>query len=62
MKPVYQRESTMKKILQTCIAIEERVGEIYQHLVKHPDANDELREITNRSRNLGPKAIAATNG
>ena len=35
----------MKAILQTCIDIEERVGEIYQQLVKHPDANDELREI-----------------
>lgn len=35
----------MKEILQACIAIEERVGEIYQHLVKHPDANEELREI-----------------
>jgi len=35
----------MKAILQTCVDIEERVGEIYQQLVKHPDANDELREI-----------------
>jgi rubrerythrin len=35
----------MKAILQTCIDIEERVGEIYQQLVNHPDANDELREI-----------------
>ena len=35
----------MKAILQTCIDIEERVGEIYQQLVGHPDANDELREI-----------------
>ncbi len=35
----------MKAILQTCIDVEERVGEIYQQLVDHPDANDELREI-----------------
>jgi rubrerythrin len=35
----------MKAVLQTCVDIEERVGEIYQQLVKHPDANDELREI-----------------
>lgn len=35
----------MKAILQTCIDIEERVGEIYQQLVNHPDANEELREI-----------------
>lgn len=35
----------MKAILQTCIDVEERVGEIYQLLVEHPDANDELREI-----------------
>ena len=35
----------MKAILQTCIDIEERVGEIYQQLVNHPNANDELREI-----------------
>ncbi len=35
----------MKAILQTCIDVEERVGEIYQQLVNHPDANDELREI-----------------
>jgi rubrerythrin len=35
----------MKAILQTCVDVEERVGEIYQQLVKHPDANDELREI-----------------
>jgi rubrerythrin len=35
----------MKAILQTCVDIEERVGEIYQQLVKHPDANGELREI-----------------
>lgn len=35
----------MKAILQTCIDIEERVGEIYQQLTAHPDANDELREI-----------------
>jgi len=35
----------MKAILQTCIDIEERVGEIYQLLVHHPDANDELRKI-----------------
>jgi rubrerythrin len=35
----------MKAILQTCVDIEERVGEIYQQLVKHPDANDELREL-----------------
>jgi rubrerythrin len=35
----------MKAILQTCIDVEERVGEIYQQLVNHPEANDELREI-----------------
>ena len=35
----------MKAILQTCIEVEERVGEIYRQLVKHPDANEELREI-----------------
>ena len=35
----------MKAVLQTCIDVEERVGEIYQQLVKHPDANEELREI-----------------
>lgn len=35
----------MRAILQTCVDVEERVGEIYQELVKHPDANDELREI-----------------
>lgn len=35
----------MKAILQTCVDVEERVGEIYQQLVNHPDANDELREI-----------------
>lgn len=35
----------MKAILQTCIDVEERVGEIYQQLAKHADANDELREI-----------------
>lgn len=35
----------MKAILQTCVDVEERVGEIYQQLVKHPDAGDELREI-----------------
>ncbi|GEM_PF-2374683 len=35
----------MKAILQSCIDVEERVGEIYQQLVNHPDANDELREI-----------------
>ena len=35
----------MRAILQTCIDIEERVGEIYQLLVNHPDANEELRDI-----------------
>ncbi len=35
----------MRAVLQTCVDVEERVGEIYQQLVKHPDANDELREI-----------------
>ena len=35
----------MKAILQTCIDVEERVGEIYQQLINHPDANEELREI-----------------
>ncbi|MDT8444960.1 MAG: ferritin family protein [Desulfuromonadales bacterium] len=35
----------MQAILQTCIDVEERVGEIYRKLVNHPDADDELREI-----------------
>jgi rubrerythrin len=35
----------MKAILQTCIDVEERVGEIYQQLVNHPDINEELRQI-----------------
>jgi len=35
----------MKAILQTCVAIEERVGEIYQQLVHHPEASEELGEI-----------------
>jgi rubrerythrin len=35
----------MKEILQTCIEVEDRVGEIYRQLVTHPDANEELREI-----------------
>lgn len=35
----------MKAIMQTCIDIEERVGEIYQQFVKHPEAGEELREI-----------------
>jgi len=35
----------MKTILQACIDVEERVGEIYQQLINHPDANEELREI-----------------
>ncbi len=35
----------MKAILQTCIDVEERVGEIYQQLVSHPDAGEDLREI-----------------
>ena len=35
----------MKAIMQTCIDVEERVGEIYQQLTHHPDANEELREI-----------------
>jgi rubrerythrin len=35
----------MQAILRTCIDIEERVGDIYQQLVKHPEANDELRDI-----------------
>jgi rubrerythrin len=35
----------MKAILQTCVDVEERVGEIYQQLVNHPDANNELSEI-----------------
>lgn len=35
----------MKAILQTCIDVEERVGEIYQQLMNHPEANAELREI-----------------
>jgi rubrerythrin len=35
----------MKAILQTCIAVEERVGDIYAELVKHPEADEELQEI-----------------
>jgi rubrerythrin len=35
----------MKAIMQTCIDIEERVGEIYQQFVKLPAASEELREI-----------------
>jgi rubrerythrin len=35
----------MKAILQTCNDIENRVGEIYQQLVNHPDASAEQREI-----------------
>lgn len=35
----------MKAILQTCVDVEKRVGEIYQLLVDHPEANDELRDI-----------------
>lgn len=35
----------MKAILQACVAVEERVGEIYQQLVHHPDAGEELRAI-----------------
>jgi len=35
----------MKAILQACIEVEERVSEIYQQLVNHPQANEELREI-----------------
>lgn len=35
----------MKEILQACIKVEERVSEIYQQLVYHPQANEELREI-----------------
>lgn len=35
----------MKAILQTCIDIEKRVGEIYQLMMKHPAASEELREI-----------------
>ena len=35
----------MKAVLQACIDIEERVGEIYQLFVKHPDISDELRDI-----------------
>jgi rubrerythrin len=35
----------MKAILQACIEVEERVGEIYRQLVKHPDAGEELRGI-----------------
>lgn len=31
--------------LKICIDIEERVGDIYRELAKHPDANDELRGI-----------------
>jgi hypothetical protein len=31
-------EATMKAVLQTCIDVEERVGEIYQQLVEHPEA------------------------
>lgn len=35
----------MKAILEACVAVEERVGEIYRLLVGHPDAGSELREI-----------------
>jgi rubrerythrin len=35
----------MKAILQICVEVEERVGEIYQQLVNHPEADAELREI-----------------
>lgn len=35
----------MSAILQVCIDIEERVGDIYRELVKHPAAGNELREI-----------------
>lgn len=35
----------MQAILKTCFEVEERVGEIYQQLVNHPEANTELREI-----------------
>jgi rubrerythrin len=35
----------MQAILKTCIEVEERVGEIYQQLVNHPEADAELREI-----------------
>jgi rubrerythrin len=35
----------VKAILQACIEVEERVGEIYQQLINHPDADEELREI-----------------
>jgi len=35
----------MRAILQTCIDVEERVGEIYRLLAEHPQAGKELREI-----------------
>ena len=35
----------MNAIMQTCIDIEERVGEIYQQFVKLTGASEELREI-----------------
>lgn len=35
----------MHAILQTCIAVEERVEAIYRALAGHPEANEELRQI-----------------
>ncbi len=35
----------MNPVLQTCVNIEARVGDIYLELVKHPAANDELKDI-----------------
>lgn len=35
----------MKAILQTCIDVEKRVGDIYLLFVDHPDASDELRDL-----------------
>jgi len=35
----------MGAVLQICIDIEERVGDIYRELIAHPDACNELRSI-----------------
>lgn len=35
----------MHAVLQTCIAVEERVGAIYAELVNHPEADAELKAI-----------------
>ncbi|MCK4535563.1 MAG: hypothetical protein KAT93_01035 [Desulfuromonadales bacterium] len=35
----------MNSVLEICVDIERRVGAIYRELVRHPEANNELREI-----------------